>query len=239
MSGDVAVKRVQAERRGPGRPRRVPTSRTAGSAREEILNAAARLFTVKGFGATSTHDIASAVGVAQATLYYYFSGKEAIVGELLPGSLRPGADRTHWAEEVCDDLDQPAVLCVLIMLDVQMLTRVPHNVTMLATLPEVASLDAARDYRNAREELRQTYSRVARKVEREYRLGRPRTVGLGDQVMALVETVIALRRCGVVINRKLMTSIAASCLRLCGVHEAAVTFTVAAAEQLLASPPRG
>lgn len=197
------------------------------------MNAAARLFTTKGFGATSTHDIAKAVGVAQATLYHYFAGKDAILEAILSGALRPGTEEVGKVEEACADLDQQVALYVLAALDIRMLADAPYNVAMLASLPEVVAADVADGYDSHREELRRAYARLARKVEREFRFGHPRVEGLGDQVLGMVETVVALRSRGVRVNEKVSTSIASSCLRLCGVHEAAVTFTVIAAGPVL------
>lgn len=47
--------------------------------REEILNAAEKLFSAKGFDNTSTGDILDAVGIARGTLYYHFKSKEEIL----------------------------------------------------------------------------------------------------------------------------------------------------------------
>jgi AcrR family transcriptional regulator len=43
--------------------------------RDQIVDAAARLFTAKGFEATSLDDIASDLGTARSALYYHVSGK--------------------------------------------------------------------------------------------------------------------------------------------------------------------
>ena len=47
--------------------------------REEILDAAEKLFAAKGFNNTSTGDILDAVGIARGTLYYHFKSKEDIL----------------------------------------------------------------------------------------------------------------------------------------------------------------
>ena len=47
--------------------------------REEILDAAEKLFAAKGFDNTSTGDILDAVGIARGTLYYHFKSKEEIL----------------------------------------------------------------------------------------------------------------------------------------------------------------
>lgn len=47
--------------------------------KEEILNAAERLFGTKGFDNTSTGNILQEVGIARGTLYYHFKSKEDIL----------------------------------------------------------------------------------------------------------------------------------------------------------------
>lgn len=47
--------------------------------RDEILNAAIKLFATKGYEHTSVRDIVKKVGVAQGTFYYYFQSKEEII----------------------------------------------------------------------------------------------------------------------------------------------------------------
>jgi AcrR family transcriptional regulator len=51
--------------------------------RAEILEAAARLFAQKGYGNTSTKDIAGAADVGESTLYGYFQGKNEILHAIL------------------------------------------------------------------------------------------------------------------------------------------------------------
>ena len=57
--------------------------------REEILDAAERLFAAKGFDSTSTGDILDAVGIARGTLYYHFRSKE----DILDGVIQRITDR--------------------------------------------------------------------------------------------------------------------------------------------------
>ena len=46
---------------------------------QEIIAAAAKVFKEKGYHAATTRDIAAAVGIQQATLYYYISSKEELL----------------------------------------------------------------------------------------------------------------------------------------------------------------
>ena len=51
--------------------------------KNEILDAAERLFRAKGFDHTSTGDILSEVGIARGTLYYHFQSKEEILDAVI------------------------------------------------------------------------------------------------------------------------------------------------------------
>ena len=55
--------------------------------REGILEAAARIFSEKGFHATSMHDIAEAVHLQKASLYYHFNSKQEILIAILDHAL--------------------------------------------------------------------------------------------------------------------------------------------------------
>ena len=56
-----------------------PTRRNASQRRRapQIIDAAARVFAERGFHGATTQDIADVLGIRQASLYYYFSSKEA------------------------------------------------------------------------------------------------------------------------------------------------------------------
>lgn len=56
-------------------------------ARDDILRAAARIFSQKGFHAASMQDIAEAVTLQKASLYHHFPSKQHILVELLDRAL--------------------------------------------------------------------------------------------------------------------------------------------------------
>ena len=72
---------------GRGRPRLELPRRPGNTAREEILDAAAELFTKIGYSGTSTRRIADAVGMRQASLYHHFATKDDILDALLAGTV--------------------------------------------------------------------------------------------------------------------------------------------------------
>jgi len=58
----------------------LPSTRRSASQRRrapQIIEAAARVFAERGFHGATTQDIADVLGIRQASLYYYFSSKEA------------------------------------------------------------------------------------------------------------------------------------------------------------------
>ena len=72
--------------------------------REEILDAAEKLFTAKGFDNTSTGDILDAVGIARGTLYYHFKSKEDILDgaiQRITGRLMQAAGSFHVCAAAC------------------------------------------------------------------------------------------------------------------------------------------
>ncbi len=65
---------------GPGTTRR---ERRIAARREQILQAAAKVFTEKGFHGATTKDIAEAADVAEGTIYNYFENKDALLLALI------------------------------------------------------------------------------------------------------------------------------------------------------------
>ena len=51
--------------------------------KNEILDAAEKLFGAKGFDHTSTNDILNEIGIARGTLYYHFKSKEDILDAMI------------------------------------------------------------------------------------------------------------------------------------------------------------
>jgi AcrR family transcriptional regulator len=78
---------VPTATRSRGRPRktgavpRVPP-------RDEILEAAGRLFAEQGYAGTSTAEIAEAVGLTQPAIFYYFTSKEELLRELMTEGIK-------------------------------------------------------------------------------------------------------------------------------------------------------
>ncbi|MFP8832856.1 TetR/AcrR family transcriptional regulator [Hydrogenophaga sp. XSHU_21] len=75
-------------RRSRGRPRKTALERDDGNRRQALLRAAARLFRQQGFSATSTRDIAAAVGMRSGSPFYHFDHKEALLAAVMEDGMQ-------------------------------------------------------------------------------------------------------------------------------------------------------
>ena len=86
--------RVESPSKRPrGRPRKTADERDDGNRRHELLTAAARLFRRQGFDATSTRDIAAAVGMHSGSLFYHFNSKQALLFSVMEGGMHTAIER--------------------------------------------------------------------------------------------------------------------------------------------------
>ncbi len=69
----------EEHKRARGRPPKTEDERDDGNRRHQLLTAAARLFRRQGFDATSTRDIAAAVGMHSGSPFYHFKTKDALL----------------------------------------------------------------------------------------------------------------------------------------------------------------
>ncbi|MCW2906666.1 MAG: regulatory protein TetR [Actinomycetia bacterium] len=216
-------------RRRAGRPRLRPASSAGLTPREEVLDAAAGLFVSQGLAATTTRQIAERVGIRQASLYYYFASKDEILLELLTQSVRPSLEIAKLLEARPGRPGDPAAyLYALVLIDVQTLTRAPHNIAALYLLPEVQG-DLYASFRAERAALQAVYGRLGQAASAVPGLGLTLTAAL---IMQLVESVIHLRRTGE-LQEAYGHEIAAACLRLVGLSPGQVSRARRAASRLL------
>jgi AcrR family transcriptional regulator len=89
----VATPVPGAAKRPRGRPRKTLDERDEGNRRQQILKAAAKLFRRKGFDATSTRDIAAAVGMHAGSPFYHFESKSALLHAVMEEGMRAALDR--------------------------------------------------------------------------------------------------------------------------------------------------
>ncbi|MEU9720087.1 helix-turn-helix domain-containing protein [Streptomyces sp. NPDC047976] len=178
-----------------GRPRADQLRRDSGRPpREELLCAAAELFTVRGYAATTTRAVAERAGMRQATMYHYFGGKEELLAELLESTVAPSL---ALARRLLADTARPAALRLweLCRSDVLLLCGGPYDLGALYLLPELREPRLAR-FRRMRGELRDGYRALLADTPAGAALARERG-GLAlrnDLLFGLIEGVMLVRR---------------------------------------------
>ncbi len=121
-----------------GRPRLTERRRPGTTARDEILDAAAELFTSRGYASTSTRAIAEAVGIRQASLYHYFKTKDELLSALLHQTVTPTLTFLSELEQGGDPPRSAAsTLHALAAFDGAQLLTAQWNLGALYLLPEL------------------------------------------------------------------------------------------------------
>lgn len=144
-----------------GRPRRSAPRRAGKNPREEILDASAELFTRQGFATTSTHQIADAVGIRQASLYYHFPSKTEIFLTLLKSTVEPS---TVLAEDLSSlDAGPEMRLWAIVASEVRLLLSTKWNVGRLYQLP-IAGSEEFSEYHSQREALTGIFKDLASEI---------------------------------------------------------------------------
>ena len=75
-------------KRPRGRPRKTLDERDDGNRRIALISAAAKLFRRQGFHATTTRDIAAAVGMHSGSPFYHFKTKEALLHAVMDEGMQ-------------------------------------------------------------------------------------------------------------------------------------------------------
>ena len=76
-----------------GRPRKTPEEREDGNRKSDLIAAAAKLFRQKGFDATSTRDIATAVGMRSGSPFYHFKSKGDLLYAVMAEGMRSAIEK--------------------------------------------------------------------------------------------------------------------------------------------------
>jgi len=93
MSATLPADVAAPPKRARGRPRKTLDERDEGNRRRQLMKAAAKLFRRKGFDATSTRDIASAVGMHSGSPFYHFKSKSELLYALMEEGMQSALAR--------------------------------------------------------------------------------------------------------------------------------------------------
>lgn len=223
---------MTSQRRRVGRPRHIAYGGDV-SPRDQILDAAARLFVERSFAATSTREIADAVGIRQASLYYHFANKDEILAELLKRSVRPTVDKIAKIEQLVPPETHETALYLLALVDVRTLATARHNIGVLSRLPDVTNSSAFAEFRNDRAELVEAYGRLGASIAPATIVDLVGQKRLGEMLVQVVDTVINIRSGGDPAGPRTAEAVATTCLRICGSDDSKILAASAAATRLL------
>ena len=139
---------------------------------QQILRAAVDLFSSRGFDATSIRDIATAVGVQPASVYYHFASKDALLIAVVDEAARMVAEQVRAAPRSTDPWQRLQAACEA---HLQVLLHGEGNVRVLATeIPARRSGDLQRALVRTRDAYEEIFRRlvddlpVADDVDRTY-----------------------------------------------------------------------
>ncbi|MBV1937612.1 TetR/AcrR family transcriptional regulator [Streptomyces sp. BV286] len=175
-----------------GRPRAEQRADSGLSPRDELLAAAAELFTTRGYAATTTRAVAERAGMRQASMYHYVSGKEELLAALLESTVTPSLAfaRQLLAEDTASAEGRLWELC---RTDVELLCEGSYNLGGLYLLPEVRSERFA-GFHAVRAELKDAYRQLLAATEAGGALAKSDLELRTDLLFGLIEGVILVHR---------------------------------------------
>ena len=96
-----------APKRARGRPRKTVDERDDGNRRQTLLAAAAHLFRLKGFAATTTRDIAAAADMQSGSPFYHFKSKGALLFAVMEEGMHSALARQRATAQTPGYADMP------------------------------------------------------------------------------------------------------------------------------------
>jgi AcrR family transcriptional regulator len=115
----------------------------------------------RGYAATGTREIATQVGLRQASLFHYFARKEDLLAELLDRTVSPALSGTEWLTAAAGP---PEVrLYLLARHDATNLCGTRHNSAALQLLPEARG-DRYAEFWAKRARLRRRYRALVKEA---------------------------------------------------------------------------
>jgi TetR/AcrR family transcriptional regulator len=173
---DAAAEPAAPVPRRIGRPRR-DGRRVVGDPTDEILAAAARLFGELGVGATTMARIAGEVGLRQASVYYYFRGRDEVAAALVARANVVPLELVARIE--ADGGSSPAQLFRFVRGDVEALCALPFDINEIHRMA-ARDREAFAGYWDERNRLEQHLARIVRRGVRagELRAVKPRLTAL-------------------------------------------------------------
>lgn len=179
---------------------------------DEILQAAARLFAERGYGATGIDDIGAAAGVSGPAIYWHFKGKQA----LLAAMLTDVSERLLEGGRACVGTSADADAALAALVHEQVTFALDHPDLIIVHARELRHLDTEQAHR-VRLLQRQYVDVWVDVMRRRYpRTGRPRLVAAVQAAIGLINSTPYVGR----VNRRtlapMLTDMALAALHAVG-----------------------
>jgi AcrR family transcriptional regulator len=155
--------------------------------RKQILDAALKLFSERGFARTSVRDIGQAAGITDAAIYYHFASKRDLFEALIEERGFTAALEELERAEVTIDLPEALPLIAVRALEFIYSNRDLLKVLMIEAMAEDAV--AAEEYRMLRERWQRGQARIFRIYAE---LGQMRSDAIDDLAKQFVLTVLGV-----------------------------------------------
>ena len=137
----------------PGSPSPVVRYTKSERTRRQLLIAAAKVFSERGYSNTRVSDIVSVVGIHPASIYYHFPSKDAFVAELLATAVSIGWRVVHLAVENLP-ADASPIEHIATSVYAHMCAVLEVNIFVAAALRIIGEVpeDIRKDFRNLQKE---------------------------------------------------------------------------------------
>ena len=142
-------------------PERARTKRDGGlQARERLLEAGTRLFSERGYAATSVGAICERAGVGKPALYWHFDSKEGLLAAVLRSLV------SRWVEEIRKQTEPEANPDDRLRALVAEMRQLVIEEPQLMRLPTVAALEQAKDSERIRRAVLENWDRPTDEIAR-------------------------------------------------------------------------
>lgn len=113
-------------------------SAQSNNSRERVLQAAAELFRLRGFDATSMREVAELAGLGKSSLYHHIPSKQELLGEI----IERGVDKLMAALERVASAHLPASERLRLAVRTQVLTYIEHRDSVTCFIQEGRALSS-------------------------------------------------------------------------------------------------
>jgi len=155
---------------------------TGGSKKDEIIDVASALFSLKGYKATTIENISNRVSLHKTSLFHYFKNKEEILMAVMDKSLN---EHLNILSDIANDPNVSGEVKLKLALERQISTACKYRDHINVYLSEITSLSPKnrKRYREKRKEHESFFEKIVKEIQAD---GRSRLFkGLDPKIVKL------------------------------------------------------